>query len=36
MSSIDEGDKWLNEFKIRREAIVNSPVKKVRSCLGAK
>ncbi|GMH87317.1 hypothetical protein TL16_g10815 [Triparma laevis f. inornata] len=26
--SIDEGDKWLNEFKIRREAIVNSPVKK--------
>ncbi|GMH87367.1 hypothetical protein TrST_g11877 [Triparma strigata] len=26
--SIDEGDKWLNEFKIRREAIVNSPIKK--------
>lgn len=23
--SIDGGDKWLNEFKMRREAIVNSP-----------
>ena len=26
--SIDDGDKWLNEFKMRREAITSSPIPK--------